>query len=110
MEEGCDLPSLLEELLVDLESTRLPRTLPKKKATIVTNVIKHVNIGNMTHFDQVHGSVAEELTTRGFNEGIHKMCRNVASLVIDGGTEVRHICKSLLLSLFLTKDAQDVLI
>ena len=43
-EEGYDLPSLLQESLVSLESTRLPKTLPKKIATLVTDVIKHVII------------------------------------------------------------------
>ena len=47
MEEGHDLPSLLEESLVDLESTRLPRTLPKKTATIATHIIKHVTNGKL---------------------------------------------------------------
>ena len=84
VEEGYNLWSLLEESLVDLESTRLPRTLPKKIATGATHIIKHVTNGDTTHFDQVCGSVAEKLSTRGFNEGIHKMCRNVAPLVIDG--------------------------
>ena len=87
-EEGYDLPSLLQESLVSLESTRLPTTLPKKIATLVTDVIKYVTHGNTTHFDQVHGSAVEILTTSSFDEGMHKMCRNAAALVIDRNTEV----------------------
>ena len=109
-EEGYDLPSLLQKSLVSLESTRLPKTLPKKISTLVTDVIKHVTNGSTTHFDQVCECVVEILTTSSFDEGMHKMCRNLADLVIDGNTEVQRICKSLLLSSFLTKDARNILL
>ena len=109
-EEGYDLPSLLQESLVSLESTRLPQTLPKKIATHVTDVIKHDTNDNTTHFDQGRESVVETSTTSRFDEGMRKLCRNVATLVIDRNTEVQRICKSLLLSSFLTKDVRDILL
>ena len=95
-EEGYDLPSLLQKSLVSLESTRLPKSLLKKIATLVTDVIKHVTNGNTTHFDQIRESVVEILTTNSFDEGMHKLYRNVTVLVIDGNTEVGRVCKSLL--------------
>ena len=96
MEECYNLPSLLEESIVGLEKIRLPRTLPKKIATIVTDIIKHVTNGDATPFDQVRESVVEILTTNSFDEGMHKLYRNVTVLVIDGNTEVGRVCKSLL--------------